>query len=224
MSSLFTQLPEGLEEKEQEKLLKRKDHESRQKLIEHNLRLVKSIVVQKYYNTPFEMEDLFSVGTIGLIKAVDHFDMNKKVKFDTFAYHCIENEILVFLRRIPKLAHEMSYETYIGNERDQKHTFSSQLETKETSILDTYIEKETFEELKNALLKVPERKREMLLMHLGWNIEERKYSYREIATYYQVGQSCVGEHVRDAITMVQKEYMRINSDFRKEKQHMKQKK
>lgn len=225
MFHLIDQLPEILEEPIQKRLfqeLKCENPEARQKLIEHNLRLVKSIVLKKYYNTPFEIEELFSVGTIGLIKAVDHFDFNKNIRFDTFAYHCIENEILLFLRRIPRLVREMSYEESIGNQ--QSHSFLEYMETKEMSILDCYTEKETLEELEDAILKVPERKREMLLMHLGWNPEGRSYSYREIAVYYQIGLSCVGKYVRQALAMVKKEYMLKNKDLNRTKNHMKIKK
>ncbi|MEG2676242.1 MAG: sigma-70 family RNA polymerase sigma factor, partial [Clostridia bacterium] len=95
------------EEKEYIIRLKNDDKEARTALIEHNLRLV-VYIAKKFDNTKVEIEDLISVGTIGLIKAVSSFDVEKQIKLATYASRCIENEILMHLRKIVKMRNDVS--------------------------------------------------------------------------------------------------------------------
>lgn len=206
---LLHALPDTLSPEEQYELLKQLETGSvsaRQKLIEHNLQLVRYIVRTRYYNTPFEEEELFSVGIIGLIKAVDRFSLEKNIKFNTFAWRCIENDILIYLRRIRHVEKEESYEEYAEINHEA-------VEDKKPTVLESYLKNETIEELKEALLKVPERKRTMLLMHIGWNREQKCYSYTELANYFGIGRTSVSKHVHHAIRIIQKEYEQKNGIY-----------
>lgn len=83
--------------------MKNGDLNARNAIIEHNIKLVINIVIKNFYNTPYEINELVSVGLIGLIKSVDTFDINKNVKFITYSVTCIKNEILEFLRKNKKI-------------------------------------------------------------------------------------------------------------------------
>ena len=100
-----------------EKAKKEGDMSAREKLIEHNLRLVAHIVRKYYSSTPAE-EDLISIGTIGLIKSVDSFDIENGARFATYAAKCIQNEILMYFRSQKKLSQEVSINETIDTDRD----------------------------------------------------------------------------------------------------------
>ena len=102
--------PKPLSEKQEKIYLERcanGDKEARNKLVEHNLRLVAHII-KKYYGMQSEQDDLVSIGTIGLIKAVDTYDMNKNIRLSSYASRCIENEILMHFRNAKKSAQDIS--------------------------------------------------------------------------------------------------------------------
>ncbi|MDR3178788.1 MAG: RNA polymerase sporulation sigma factor SigK [Oscillospiraceae bacterium] len=105
------------EEEEQLKLLENGDKFARTKLIEHNLRLVAHIVKKYYLNTIYQ-EDLVSIGTIGLIRAIDTFDNSKGIKLSSYASRCIENEVLMFFRNNKKTSHDVSISEPIDTDRE----------------------------------------------------------------------------------------------------------
>ena len=112
--------PQPLTEEEEAKhllLMAEGDYNSRNKLIEHNLRLVAHIV-KKFDNTGEDLEDLISIGTIGLIKAIESFRPNKGTKLATFAARCIENEILMHLRSLKKIRKDVSLHDPIGTDKE----------------------------------------------------------------------------------------------------------
>ena len=113
-------LPPPLEPEEEEKLLKKlaeKDMEARQILVERNLRLV-VYIAKKFENTGIGIEDLISIGTIGLMKAINTFNTDKKIKLATYASRCIENEILMYLRRSNKIKGEISIDEPLNQDGD----------------------------------------------------------------------------------------------------------
>ncbi len=113
-------LPPPLEPKEEEEVLKRlaqKDMEARQTLVERNLRLV-VYIAKKFENTGIGIEDLISIGTIGLMKAINTFNTEKKIKLATYASRCIENEILMYLRRSNKIKGEISIDEPLNQDGD----------------------------------------------------------------------------------------------------------
>lgn len=103
-----------------EKLNKQGDLDARTSLIEHNLRLV-LLICNRFKNLSIEFDDMFSIGSIGLIKAVDNFDISKKLRFSTFAARCIENEILLYVRKHRKKNYwEISMHSYIRNQENEE--------------------------------------------------------------------------------------------------------
>lgn len=113
-------LPPPLEAKEEEEVLKKlaeKDMDARQTLVERNLRLV-VYIAKKFENTGIGIEDLISIGTIGLMKAINTFNTDKKIKLATYASRCIENEILMYLRRSNKIKGEISIDEPLNQDGD----------------------------------------------------------------------------------------------------------
>ena len=112
--------PKPLSQKEERQYLEQMkdgDNDARNKLIEHNLRLVAHII-KKYYGTKCEQDDLVSIGTIGLIKAINTFDPDKKIRLSSYASRCIENEILMHLRTVKKTERDISLNETIDTDKD----------------------------------------------------------------------------------------------------------
>ena len=134
-------LPPPLKKEVEEDLVKRSntgDLEARNKLIEHNLRLV-VFLAKKYDNTMYDLEDLVSIGTIGLIKGIKTYKLDKNIKLATYASRCIDNEILMFLRKNKKRMSEVSFEDSVnldseGNELHIEDIFGTEEDLVEKSI------------------------------------------------------------------------------------------
>ena len=137
-------LPPPLPSDEERRLLERlsqHDFEARQQLIEHNLRLV-VYIARKFENTGVNIEDLISIGAIGLIKAVNTFDVSKKIKLATYASRCIENEILMYLRRNNKTRSEISFDEPLNIDWDGNELLLSDILGTDDDIIYKEIEEE----------------------------------------------------------------------------------
>ena len=160
-SNLF---PEPLSQEEEKiylERLKKGDEEARNILIERNLRLV-AHVSKKYYTTNIEQDDLISIGTIGLIKGINSFDMTKNIRLATYVARCIENEILMFLRSNKKVKAEVYLNERIGKDKDDNVvTLQEVLENNEKSIeeeIDIKIKVKKMYEKMREILKFREKR------------------------------------------------------------------
>ena len=174
-------LPPPLTKEEEESLVmlsNKGDMSARNKLIEHNLRLV-VFLAKKYDNTMYDLEDLVSIGTIGLIKGVKTYKLDKNIKLATYASRCIDNEILMFLRKNKKRKTEISFEDSInldseGNELHLEDVFGTEdniVEKEYESIVDK-------ECLINEIENLSKRDKEILILRYGLNNKKRIYSKR----------------------------------------------
>ena len=160
------------------------------KLIEHNLRLV-VYIAKRFQNTGIDLDDLVSVGTIGLIKAVSSFSSDKKVKLATFASRCIENEILMFLRRASKLKSEVSFDEPLNTDSEGNELVLSDVMGTDGDLVYKKIESGVESELlRQALLKLNGREREIMFLRYGLNGEEEK-TQREVADMLGISQSYI---------------------------------
>ena len=154
--------------------LKKGDMEVKKTLIEHNLRLV-VYIARKFENTKVGIEDLISIGTIGLIKAVNTFDPNKNIKLATYASRCIENEILMFLRRNNKIKSWISFDEPLNTDSDGNELLLSDILGTEKDVvyeqLETGVEKEL---LIYCVNKLPNREREIMKLRFGLMGETEK--------------------------------------------------
>lgn len=179
-----------------------------EKLIEHNLRLV-VYIAKRFQNTGIDLDDLVSVGTIGLIKAVSSFSSDKNVKLATFASRCIENEILMFLRRFSKIKAEVSFDEPLNTDNEGNELVLSDVMGTDGDLVYKKIESGVETELlKEALLKLNNRERQIMSLRYGLDGEEEK-TQREVADMLGISQSYISRLEKKIITRLKKEFAKM---------------
>ena len=180
--------------------LKEGDKKARQILIEYNLRLVAHIV-KKYQSPEDDMEELISIGTIGLIKAVDTFDHEKASKLATYAARCVENEILMYLRVRRKLQRESSYYEPIGTDKEGNEIqLLDIMENGEPPAIDQISLKDDTKKVYELLERVlTERERQVVIMRYGL-YQSREYTQREIAEQLGISRSYISRIEKNALS------------------------
>ena len=195
--------------KEEAKYLERffnGDQEARNVLIERNLRLVAHIA-KKYENNKDLQEDLISIGTIGLIKAVDSYKQNHKTKLATYASRCIENEILMHLRANKKTNLDVSLNETIGIDKDGSEiVLGDTIAIKQDEFIDIIDKKDTLNKLTTYFNILDPREKETLIMHYGLN-NTKKYSQKEIAKKLNISRSYVSRLEKRALIKLLKKHM-----------------
>lgn len=180
--------------------------EARALLIEHNLRLV-VYIAKKFDNTGVGVEDLISIGTIGLIKAINTFNRSKNIKLATYASRCIENEILMYLRRNNKTRLEVSIDEPLNVDWDGNELLLSDiLGTDEDVIykdLETEVERS---QLKRAIAKLGERERTIIMLRFGLNNpDDMEMTQKEVADYLGISQSYISRLEKKIMKRLKKE-------------------
>jgi RNA polymerase sporulation-specific sigma factor len=189
-SKSFKEVLSPEEEKELLMLKEQNDIGARNKLIEHNLRLVAHIV-KKYENTMDEKDDLLSIGTIGLIKAIDTFNDGKGTKLATYAARCIENEILMHLRSNKKRRNEVSLQDPIGFDKEgNKITLIDVLQDDRKEVIEEVMFKEDVTNVLELLPDLNEREQEIIIRRFGLN-NRKPETQRQIAKSLQISRSYV---------------------------------
>ncbi len=177
-------------------------------LIERNLRLV-VYIARKFESTGVGIEDLVSIGTIGLIKAVNTFDPNKKIKLATYASRCIENEILMYLRRNNKTKSEVSFDEPLNIDWDGNELLLSDVLGTDNDIIYKYIEEEVDKKLLHlALQKLSGRERRIMELRFGLNNCEEK-TQKEVADLLGISQSYISRLEKRIIRRLKKEIHRM---------------
>ena len=194
--------PQPLSEEEEAECIekmKNGDMDARNKLIEHNLRLVAHIV-KKYQNSEYEMEDLLSVGTIGLIKAVNTFNMEKGSRLATYAAKCVENEILMLFRAGKKFSKEVSIYDPIGTDKDgETVSLMDVLEVQDRDVIEQIINKQDVKRLYEAYERnLKETEKTVIRMRSGL-FGEKEYSQREDAQALGISRSYVSRIEKKAV-------------------------
>ena len=177
-------LPPPLPPEEEEELIKHLNDEEnleiRQKLVERNLRLV-VYIAKKFENTGIGIEDLISIGTIGLMKGVNTFNSDKKIKLATYASRCIENEILMYLRKNNKIKGEVSIDEPLNKDGDGNELLLSDILGTEPDITSRNIEDEVDKTLLRAsILKLNKREKDIMEMRFGFKTGKEK-TQKEVA-------------------------------------------
>lgn len=159
------------------------DKESRNKLIEHNLRLVAHIV-KKYETKDISADDLISIGTIGLIKGIDSYSINKGVKLTTYAAKCAENEILMYFRSNKKYNNNISLEDIIGHDKDGGDiTLMDVLKENSINIENTIEFKDNIRSLSKYLNVLNKRELEIIKMRYGLLMKKKKHKKKYLKNY-----------------------------------------
>lgn len=196
-------------EEEQEALtaLGEGDEGARQRLIEHNLRLV-VYIARRFESTGINLEDLISIGTIGLIKAVNTFDVTKNIKLATYASRCIENEILMFLRKAANRRTEISISEPLSSDYDGNELLLSDvLGTDEDSVMQPIEDDIDKMLLHEALSKLGERERKIIGLRFGLDGGEEK-TQKEVADMLGISQSYISRLEKKIILRLRKDIMR----------------
>ena len=204
-------LPPPLSKDEEEVLvnkLSNGDEKIRSTLIERNLRLV-VYIARKFENTGVYVEDLISVGTIGLIKAVNTFNPEKKIKLATYASRCIENEILMYLRRNSKIKAEISFYEPLNIDWDGNELLLSDILGTENDTVYNLIEDEVDKQLLVMALKsLNDREKEIVRLRFGLN-GTREKTQKEVADMLGISQSYISRLEKKIIKRLKKEISRM---------------
>lgn len=200
-------LPPPLTKEEEEALvenLEMGDESIRSILIQRNLRLV-VYIARKFENTGVNVEDLISVGTIGLIKAVNTFAPEKKIKLATYSSRCIENEILMYLRRNNKIKTEISFYEPLNIDWDGNELLLSDILGTDSNVVYNYIEEEVDKQLLGiAMGKLSNREREIIELRFGINGVDEK-TQKEVADMLGISQSYISRLEKRIIKRLKKE-------------------
>lgn len=186
------------------------DEIAKQQLIEHNLRLV-VFIARRFENTGINLEDLISIGTIGLIKAVGTYRLDRNIKLATYASRCIENEILMYIRKISNQKTEVSLDEPINMDYDGNELLLSDiLGTDEDMILRPLEDDVDLCLLRKAVRELPEREREIVELRFG--LEGRKeLTQKEVACKLGISQSYISRLEKRIMLRLRKEIMRQTS-------------
>ncbi len=200
----------GAEEQAALEALERGEEAAKQRLVEHNLRLV-VYIARRFENTGINLEDLISIGTIGLIKAINTYRLDKKIKLATYASRCIENEILMYIRKTANQKTELSLDEPINMDCDGNELLLSDiLGTDEDMILRPLEDDVDIHVLRQALRDLPDREREIILMRFG--LEGRKeLTQKEVAQKMGISQSYISRLEKRIMQRLKKEFLRQTS-------------
>ena len=205
-------LPAPLTREEEQTLFARMMREpdaARQTLIEHNLRLV-VYIARKFENTGVGIEDLISIGTIGLIKAVRTFDPHKKIKLATYASRCIENEILMFLRRTSRQKLEVSLDEPLNTDWDGNELLLSDILGTDEDIIYRDMENEAeLKLLRKAVSKLNGRERQIIELRFGINRRnDKEMTQKEVADVLGISQSYISRLEKKIMVRLKKEILK----------------
>lgn len=200
-------LPPPLSNEEEEELLSKLDDnniEARKILVEHNLRLV-VYIAKKFENTGVDLEDLISIGTIGLMKAINTFNNKKNIKLATYASRCIENEILMFLRRSNRLKGEISIDEPLNQDGDGNELLLSDLLGTDEDIVYKNLEDEVDKRLlKSAMEKLTDKEKNIMNLRFGMSGHKEK-TQKEVADMLGISQSYISRLEKKIIGKMKKE-------------------
>ena len=203
-------LPPPLDSKEEEELIKKLTEEdnlkTRQILVERNLRLV-VYIAKKFENTGIGIEDLISIGTIGLMKGVNTFNAEKNIKLATYASRCIENEILMYLRKNNKIKGEISIDEPLNKDCDGNELLLSDILGTDPDITSRKLEDEVDKKLlKASILKLNPREKNIMEMRFGFKTGKEK-TQKEVADELGISQSYISRLEKKIIDKMKKDIM-----------------
>ena len=207
-------LPAPLTREEESRLLAALEgeegrQEARSQLIEHNLRLV-VYIARRFENTGIHLEDLISIGTIGLIKAIGTYRLDKKIKLATYASRCIENEILMYIRKTACQKAEVSLDEPINADGDGNELLLSDILGTDADAISRSLEDDVdVAVLRQALEELPSREKEIILQRYGLE-GRRELTQKEVAQKMGISQSYISRLEKRIIIRLKKEILRLS--------------
>lgn len=195
-------------EEEAEVLARLPDNDARQQLIERNLRLV-VFIAKRFDNTGINIEDLISIGTIGLIKAINTFRVDKNIKLATYASRCIENEILMYLRKNTNTRSEVSFDEPLNTDWDGKELLLSDVMGTEADVVMRPLEEDVDRQiLRTAVSKLSPREQDIISMRFGLN-NRKAQTQKEVADSLGISQSYISRLEKRIILRLKREILKM---------------
>ena len=207
-------LPTPLSAEEERRIVARlgseRDRETKKVLIERNLRLV-VYIAKKFDNTGVLAEDLISIGTIGLIKAINTFKADKNIKLATYASRCIENEILMYLRKISRSKCEVSIDEPLNVDWDGNELLLSDILGTEEDVVSRNLEDEVEKRLlKKAIQVLSDREKMIIELRFGLNRDGKERTQKEVADCLGISQSYISRLEKKIMKRLRKEMLRLS--------------
>ena len=200
----------GTEEQSALAALEMGDEAAKQRLIEHNLRLV-VFISRRFENTGIYLEDLISIGTIGLIKAIGTYRLDKNIKLATYASRCIENEILMYIRKTANQKTEISLDEPINMDYDGNELLLSDILGTDENIVTGALEDDVdIQILRKALTELPQREQEIMQMRYGLG-GRKELTQKEVAQKMGISQSYISRLEKKIMLRLKKELIRQTS-------------
>ncbi len=200
-------LPQPLIKDELDKLIKEAcsgSKEARDKLIIHNIRLVLHEVTNRFRNIDYDKKDLVSIGSIGLVKAVNTYDITKEVKFATYAVRCIDNEILMFLRKVKHDKNIDSIDKVLFYGKDGSELKLEDILSDDSDLVIDHENSETYKIIRQLINQLPDRDKEIIMLHFGF-YNDRIYTQKEIADKFHISQSYVSRVITKIVNKLGKQ-------------------
>ena len=178
--------------------------EARDKLITHNIRLVLYEVSNKFLNVDYDKKDLVSIGNIGLLKAINTYDVSKEFEFATYAARCIDNEILMFLRKLKKHQNTDSIDRVVFRDKDGSELKLEDKLSDGSDLVEDHEQNETHNIIRKLVKKLPDRDKEIVMLHFGF-YNDRIYTQKEIADKFNISQSYVSRLITKIVKRLGKQ-------------------
>ena len=200
----------GAEEQAALEALDRGEESARQTLVEHNLRLV-VYIARRFENTGINLEDLISIGTIGLIKAIGTYKLDKKIRLATYASRCIENEILMYIRKTANQKGEVSLDEPINLDGDGNELLLSDILGTDEDTVCRPLEEDTDKMvLRQALEELPSREKEIVFLRYGL-LGQLELTQKEVAQKMGISQSYISRLEKRILQRLKREFLRRTS-------------
>ena len=200
----------GAQEQEALEALERGDENAKQTLVEHNLRLV-VYIARRFENTGINIEDLISIGTIGLMKAVGTYRLEKKIKLATYASRCIENEILMYIRKTANQKTEISLDEPINMDGEGNELLLADILGTDEDAISRPLEEDVDKKvLRQALETLPPREQEIVFLRFGLE-GRRELTQKEVAQAMGISQSYISRLEKRILQRLRKEFLRQTS-------------
>ncbi|MCI6228905.1 MAG: RNA polymerase sporulation sigma factor SigE [Candidatus Faecousia sp.] len=197
----------GAQEQEALEALERGDENAKQTLVEHNLRLV-VYIARRFENTGINIEDLISIGTIGLMKAVGTYRLEKKIKLATYASRCIENEILMYIRKTANQKTEISLDEPINMDGEGNELLLADILGTDEDAISRPLEEDVDKKvLRQALETLPPREQEIVFLRFGLE-GRRELTQKEVAQAMGISQSYISRLEKRILQRLRKEFLR----------------
>ena len=179
-------------------------HEARDKLIVHNIRLVLYEVIHRFEKVDYDKRELVSIGIIGLVKAINTYDISKKIKFSTFATKCIDNEILMFLRKLKKEQNVDSIDRIVFYGKDGSELKLEDKLSDDSDLVEDYERNEIHNIIRRLVKELPYRDREIVMLYFGF-YNNRIYNQEEIANRLNISRSYVSRLIKENVIKMRKQ-------------------